>query len=96
VRSAGCEKYVPRQLIEDFAFTRRSYLESEYMNRKLGRVMQGGKQSPYVRITIEYMKQMTAFYREIWSIVAQNATKDFDPNRDTANAFLQLLANRGF
>jgi len=96
VISTGCEKYVSRQLIEDFAFTRRSYLESEYMNRKLGRVMQGGKQSPYVRITIEYMKQMTALYREIWTIIAQNATKDFDPNKDTGNAFLRLLANRGF
>jgi len=92
--SAGCEKFVPKQLIEDFAFTRRSYLECEYMNKKLGRVIQGGKQSPYVRATLEYLKQTTALYREIWAIVAQNSTTDFGGN--TGNAFLDLLKNRGF
>jgi len=92
--STGCEKYVPEQLIEDFAFTRRSYLESEYMNKKLGRVIQGGKQSPYVRTALEYLKQTTAFYREIWSIVAQNSTTDFRGNG--SNAFLEMLRTRGF
>ena len=91
---AGCEKFVPPQLIEDFAFTRRSYLECEYMNKKLGRVLQGGKPSPYVKSALEYMKQATAFYREIWAIVAQNSTKDFTGNG--SNAFLDLLTNRGF
>jgi hypothetical protein len=35
---AGCERLVQKQLIEDFAFTRRSYLEAESMCKKLGRV----------------------------------------------------------
>lgn len=93
VISTGCEKFVPKQLIEDFAFTRRGYLESEYMNKKLGRVIQGGKQSPYVKTAIEYLKQTTALYREIWTIVAQNSTTDFNGNG--SNAFLELLKNRG-
>ena len=91
--STGCEKYVSKQLIEDFAFTRRSYLESEYMNKKLGRVMQGSKPSPYVKHALEYAKQATAFYREIWQIIAQNSTTDF---KDSGNAFLEMLKNRGF
>ena len=94
VIASGCEKFVPKQLIEDFAFTRRSYLESEYMNKKLGRMVQGGKQSPYVRSAIEYLKQTTALYREIWQIVAQNSTTDFTGNG--SNAFLEMLKNRGF
>src|SRR5262249_20817122 len=97
VISTGCEKFVPKQLIEDFAFTRRSYLECEFMSKKLGRVMQGGKQSPYVRSAIDYLKQTTALYREIWSIVAQNSTTDFNGTiGNGSNAFLDLLKNRGF
>ena len=94
VTNSGCERFVPPQLIEDFAFMRRSYLECEYMSKKLGRVMQGGKPSPYVKHALEYAKQSTAFYREIWAIVAQNSTKDFTGNG--SNAFLELLQNRGF
>jgi len=94
VISTGCEKFVMPQLIEDFAFTRRSYLESEYMNKTLGRVMKDGKSSPYVKAAIEYLKQMTALYREIWQIVAQNSTTDYTKNG--SNAFLDKLKNRGF
>ncbi|MGL4791256.1 MAG: hypothetical protein ACRCW1_07590, partial [Anaerotignaceae bacterium] len=96
VNSTGCEKYVPKQLIEDFAFTRRSYLESEYMNKKLGRVMQNGKPSPYVKVALEYLKHNTALYREIWSIVAQNSTVDFNGGGNSKNTFLEMLTNRGF
>jgi len=94
VRDAGCERYVPKQLIEDFAFTRRSYLEAEYMNKKLGRAMKDGKASPYVRSALEYLKATTTFYREIQSIIAQNATVEYGGNK--TNAFLELLQNRGF
>ena len=94
ITGAGCERFVPPQLIEDFAFMRRSYLECEYMNKKLGRVLAGGKISPYVKSALEYAKQATAFYREIWAIVAQNSTRDFTGNG--SNAFLDLLKNRGF
>ena len=94
VTDMGCVRHVPPMLIEDFAFIRRSYLECEYMSKKLGRVMQGGKASPYVRHALEYAKQATAYYREIWTIVAQNSTSDF--TRNGSNAFLELLKNRGF
>jgi hypothetical protein len=94
VADAGCERYVPGQLMEDFAFTRRSYLEAEYMNKKLGRVMKDGKVSPYVRSALEYLKATTTLYREIQSIVAQNATADYQGNKP--NEFLLMLQNRGF
>jgi hypothetical protein len=99
VTDAGCERFVTKQLIEDFAFTRRSYLESEYMCKKLGRVVRDGnavKPSPYVKHSLEYLKSTTALYREIQSIIAQNSTKDYDGNTGRDNAFLQLLANWGF
>lgn len=94
ITDAGCERFVPPQLIEDFAFVRRGYLECEYMNKKLGRMAKGGKQSPYVKNVIEYLKQMTSLHREIWAIVAQNSTKPFEGNG--SNSFLELLKNRGF
>lgn len=99
VVDAGCERYVPKQLIEDFAFTRRGYLEAESMCRKLGRVFKDGttaKPSPYVKHSLEYLRSMTALYREIQSIIAQNSTKDYDGNTSQDNAFLRLLTERGF
>jgi hypothetical protein len=99
VIDAGCERLVPKQLIEDFAFTRRSYLESEYMCKKLGRVFKDGdtaKPSPYVKHSMEYLKSTTALYREIQAIIVQNSTKDYDGNTAKDNAFLELLMNRGF
>ncbi|GHU87553.1 hypothetical protein FACS1894202_02050 [Clostridia bacterium] len=95
VIGTGCERYVPRQLIEDFAFTRRNYLESEWMNKKLGRVIQGGKASPYVKSSLEYLKATTTLYREISAIIAQNATTEYGGGNKT-NAFLEMLTNRGF
>ena len=94
VIDAGCERYVPKQLIEDFAFTRRSYLESEWMNKKLGRVFKDGKASPYVKSSLEYLKATTTLYREISAIIAQNATTGYGGNK--TNAFLEMLTNRGF
>ena len=96
VADAGCERFVPKQLIEDFAFTRRSYLEAEFMNKKLGRVVKNGKPSPYVKSALEYLRATTTFYREIQAIISQNATKNYDGNTSGDNAFLELLRTRGF
>jgi hypothetical protein len=97
IKKTGCEQFIMPQLIQDFALTRRSYLESEYMNKRLGRVVQGargGMLSPYVKASIEYLKQMTQLYREIWMIIAQNSTTEY--TRNGSNVFLDELENRGF
>ncbi|MCL2577970.1 MAG: hypothetical protein FWE27_07970 [Defluviitaleaceae bacterium] len=94
VRGTGCEKFVSAQLIEDFALTRRNYLECEYKCKAEGRVNDKGQMSPYVKASIEYMKQNMAIYREIWAIIAQNSTEDYKSNK--GKSFLNLIKDRGF
>jgi len=91
VASSGCAAIVAPNLIEDFAFLRRAYLECEYMNRKLGRIA-GGKRSPYVNMALDYQKAMMAVYNQIWLIVSQNSETKYEGK----NEFLTILMNRGF
>ena len=91
VVSSGCADIVAPNLVEDFAFLRRGYLECEYMNRKLGRIA-SGKRSPYVNMALDYQKAMMAVYNQIWSIVSQNSETKFEGK----SKFLNALMNRGF
>ncbi len=91
VAAAGCTEFVAPNLVEDFAFLRRAYLECEYMNRKLGRIA-AGKRSPYVNMALDYQKAMMAVYNQIWLIVSQNCESKYEGK----NEFLEMLRNRGF
>jgi len=91
IARAGCADIVAPNLVEDFAFLRRGYLECEYMNRKLGRIA-SGKRSPYVNMALDYQKAMMAVYNQIWLIVSQNCETRYEGK----NEFLDMLMNRGF
>ena len=91
VNGAGCAEFVAPNLLEDFAFLRRAYLECEYMNRKLGRIA-AGKRSPYVNMALDYQKAMMAVYNQIWLIVSQNCESKYEGK----NEFLEMLRSRGF
>jgi len=91
IAGAGCSDFVAPNLVEDFAFLRRAYLECEYMNRKLGRIA-SGKRSPYVNMALDYQKAMMAVYNQIWLIVSQNCETKYEGK----NEFLEMLKNRGF
>ena len=92
IKSSGCEKLISSNLIEDFAHFRRAYLECEFINRTKGRIA-NGKRSPYVSMAVDYAKQAMSIYDRIWNIIAQNSEQPYDGGK---NAFLSLLANRGF
>jgi len=89
---AGCTDYVPALLVEDFAFLRRAYLETEMMNRKYGRIS-SGKRSPYVQIALDYQKASLAVFMQIWNIISESSTQVYEKDRNT---FLSSLENRGF
>ena len=91
VEGSGCGDIVAPNLVEDFAFLRRAYLECEYMNRKLGRIA-SGKRSPYVNMALDYQKAMMAVYNQIWTIISQNSQASVEGK----NEFLTMLMNRGF
>ena len=89
--ASGCENLIAPNLIEDFAHLRRSYLECEYMNRKLGRIA-NGKRSPYVTMAVDYSKQAMSIFDRMWNIMAQNSEQPYEGK----NEFLNMLTNRGF
>lgn len=91
IESAGCTEFVAPNLVEDFAFLRRAYLECEYMNRKMGRIA-SGKRSPYVNMALDYQKAMMAVYNQIWLIISRNCEEKYEGK----NEFLNMLTNRGF
>lgn len=91
IDGSGCAELIAPNLIEDFAFLRRAYLECEYMNRKLGRIA-SGKRSPYVNMALDYQKAMMAVYNQIWLIISRNCEEKYEGK----NEFLEMLTNRGF
>lgn len=92
IEGSGCAEFVAPNLVEDFAFLRRAYLECEYMNRKMGRIA-SGKRSPYVNMALDYQKAMMTVYNQIWLIISRNCEEKYDGGK---NAFLEMLKNRGF
>lgn len=89
--SSGCENLIASFLLEDFAFLRRSYLECEYMNKKLGRIV-SKKRSPYTVMALDYHKAMMSVYNQIWNIISRNTETKYESKND----FFEMLQNRGF
>jgi hypothetical protein len=93
LKSVDCADCVPLNLVEDYSVLRRSFLEAEGMNRRYGRIA-NGKKSPYVSMSVEYMKSASAVFNQIWLIVSKHADeKTGDVGR---NSFLEMLQTRGF
>jgi len=91
ITASGCRDLISPFLLEDFAFLRRSYLECEYMNKKLGRIL-SKKRSPYVLMALDYHKAMISVYDQIWNIVSRNSETKYESKND----FFDLLTKRGF
>jgi len=85
LQGTGVAHLVSPTLIEDFAMNRRAYFETEYMNKKMGRIMNtgnGGKRSPYVDMAQAYYAMMRSAWDKIWAIVAQNSEKLYEGGSD--------------
>jgi len=94
LQGSGVAHLISPMLIEDFAMNRRAYFETEYMNKKMGRIA-GGKRSPYVDMMIQYSGLMRVAWDRIWSIVAQNSEKSYGGQRPNSEDILeQLLSGR--
>lgn len=91
IARAGCTEFVTNNLVEDFAFLRRAYLECEWMNRKMGRIA-NGRRSPYVNMALDYHKSMMQVYNQIWLIIKDNSEEKLE----SKNEFLELLKSKDF
>ena len=91
IKRSDCADLIPPSLVEDFANTRRSYLECESMNRRMGRIA-NGKKSPYVQMALDYLRESRQSFNQIWQIISANSQVAVGGK----NEFLELLTNRGF
>ena len=101
IERSGCADKISAHLIHDFVHLRRAYLEAEWAARRYGRAFsvvdkdgnKTAKRNPYVQIALDYQKAADAQYQRIWTIISQNCETKLD---NGGNAFLALLAGRGF
>lgn len=91
INRSDCSELIPPSLVEDFANVRRSFLECESINRRVGRIIKG-KKSPYVGMALEYLRESRNYFNMIWEIISVNNQSAVGGN----NEFLELLTKRGF
>ena len=87
-----CEGLVAPQTLTDYVLNRQGFLACEAMNRKIGRMTKDMKLSPYVTAGQGYYKAM----RDDFNLIMQIINRYSGNKNEEQNAFLQLLANRGF
>ena len=92
ISARGCDGLVAPQTITDYVLNRQGFLACEAMNRKIGRMTKDLKLSPYVTAGQGYYKAMRDDFNLIMQIINRYSG---NPNEEK-NAFLELLANRGF
>ena len=90
LQTTGVAHLVSPTLIEDFAMMRRAFFETEYMNKRLGRIA-SGKRSPYVDMAVQYAGFMRTAWDRIWGIVSQNSEKLFDSNRSNGEDIMERI-----
>ena len=92
IAARGCDGYVAPQTITDYVLNRQGFLACECMNRKIGRMTKELKLSPYVTAGQGYYKAM----RDDFNLIMQIINRYSGSQGEEKNAFLELLAKRGF
>ena len=80
LQSVGCDKIVTKQLIEDFAMTKARHIQCEEILSKFGLLAKHPTTgepttSPFVKMSIDYMKQSCQLWYQIYSVVKEHNAK---------------------
>jgi len=92
IKANGAEGLIAPQLLSDYVINRQGFLACEYMNRKVGRLTSQMKLSPYVTAAATYRRAMQEDFNQISLAITRFGKQP----AEEPNAFLQLMANRGF
>jgi len=92
VEAAGCLDKISDQLLQEYAYLRRSFLECENFNKVHGRIA-NGRRSPYVTMALDYQKAAQYVFNSIWNLIIRCSTEVYAADR---NSFLQKMETRGF
>lgn len=80
LKSVGCEKIVAKQLVEDYALAKSRHIQCENILSKFGLLAKHPTtgeptRSPFIGMSIDYNKQATQIWCQIYSIVKENNAK---------------------
>ena len=101
LKQIGCAAKVSPQLLERYAMCSARWIQCEEMTNKLGFLSKHpttGKPipSPYINIGINYMNQAVRLWNEIFQIVKENCSTDYDSGPSPQDDLMErLLRARG-
>lgn len=80
LKSVGCEKIVPKQLIENYSLTMARHIQCEEILSNFGLLARHPTTgepttSPFQKMSLDYMKQSNQQFYQIYSIVKENSAK---------------------
>lgn len=102
LKSVGCSAKVSTQLLERYAMASARWIQCEEMTNKLGMLSvhpttKAPIPSPFINIGINYMNQAMRLWNEIFQIVKENCSTDYDaptPQTDLMERLLRARENR--
>lgn len=83
----GCEDFIPKQLVENYAQVTARHIQCEECLSEYGLTAKHPTTSepitsPYAKMSLDYMKQSQQTWYQIYSAVRDNATKGISGNSD--------------
>ena len=102
LRKTGCADKVSPQLLERYAMASARWIQCEEMTSKLGFLSKHPTTnkpipSPFINIGINYMNQAVRLWNEIFQIVKENCTTDYEnttPQNDLMERLLRARENK--
>ena len=87
LKERGCEKLVSKQLIEQYAVSVSRIQQCEQAISEYGFLAKhpttgSACASPYVTMSQQYMKQVTQIWYQIFQVVKENCSSEFNPQEE--------------
>lgn len=96
LRARGCDKLVNTQLVESYAMSVSRWIQCENAISEFGFLAKhpttgAACASPYVAMSQQYMKQINQVWYQIFQVVKENCSSEFDgsPNDDLMEKLLR-------
>ncbi len=99
LKDLGCSSKVSPQLLERYAMCSARWIQCEEMTNKLGFLSKHPTTnkpipSPFINIGINYMNQAVRLWNEIFQIVKENCSTDFDGISPQNDLMERLLSSK--
>ena len=100
LKERGCEKLVSQQLVEQYAMSVSRLIQCEEAISEYGFLSKhpttgAACASPFVAMSQNYQKQVNTIWFQIFQVVKENCSKDFNPDESDPMEML-LISRKGF